>query len=385
MQHMKHICGLVIVAIGMIYTACHEHVESADDKISLLRLETLPEVVYPENNPYSEPKRLLGKFLFYDPILSGERDVACVTCHLPDQGYADGIDLSIGVGGSGFGTERIDISNGRIPINGRNAPTIINTAFNGLISSDQSYDPLMAPMFWDGRRKSLETQCIGPPTGFNIMRGDQYSAASTYDSLTIRLKNIPDYQTLFDAAFGPSNSITKENIAKAIATFERTIVSTNSAYDRYVRGEKNALTENQKLGLQLFYKKANCVTCHSGPMFSDYNFYNLGISYNDKRADPDKGAGDKFFFRTPSLRNVELTAPYMHNGTIATLEAVIDHYNAAVSANPDIENIDVKLQVLSLSQNEVTAITDFLRALTDESYDKKFPESVPSGLKPGGN
>jgi cytochrome c peroxidase len=382
---MKQICCLIIVVIGVAYTACHEQVDSAEDKISMLHLETLPDVAYPADNPYSEQKRLLGKFLFYDPILSGERDVACVTCHLPDRGYADGIDLSIGVGGSGFGTERVDISNGRIPINGRNAPTIINTAFNGLISSEQQYDPMLAPMFWDGRRKSLETQCIGPPTGFNIMRGDQYSATATYDSLILRLQSIAQYETLFNEAFGTANSITRENIAKAIATFERTIISTNSAYDQYVRGNKEALSENQKLGLQLFYGKANCATCHSGPMFSDYSYYNLGIPYNSKRPDPDKGVREDFSFRTPTLRNVELTAPYMHNGTIASLEDVVSYYNAATSGNPDIHAIDVKLRTLALTQAEVSAIVDFLRALTDESYDTEFPESVPSGLKPGGN
>ncbi|GHN01245.1 cytochrome-c peroxidase [Cytophagales bacterium WSM2-2] len=376
------LCFLLIAAS---VAACREHVASADERIAEFQLETLPEVIHPADNPVTPSKRLLGKLLFYDPILSGEKDIACVTCHLPNRGYADGIDLSIGVGGKGQGPDRSDFSNGRIPLLGRNSQTIINVAYNGLISGSQKYDPMTAPMFWDGRRKSIEIQCIGPPTVFNIMLGDAYSSAVTYDSLVARLKKIPEYETLFSEAFGTPNSITKENIAKAIAAFERTIVSANSAYDRYVKGDRSALTDDEKLGLQLFYTKANCVTCHSGPMFSDYNYYNLGIAYNQKRPDPDKGVDNTFVFRTPSLRNIALTAPYMHDGVLQTLEEVMAHYARATSANSDITWIDPKIQPLNLSEKETAAIISFLRALTDDSYDREVLTRVPSGLKPGGN
>lgn len=384
-EALRTLISFILLFVIFLITSCGERVESVDDRIAQLKLETLPAPKSPDNNPSSATKEILGKYLFYDPILSGEKDIACVTCHLPSRGYADGIDLSIGVGGRGFGPNRLDYSNGRIPILGRNSPTIINTAFNGMITSSQNYDPLLGIMFWDGRRKSLESQCIGPPTMFNIMRGDGYSVALTYDSIIARLKKIPEYESLFTQAFGAPNSISQDNIVKAIAAFERTILSTNSSYDQYVRGDLTALTYSQKTGLELFYGKANCATCHSGPMFSDFNYYNLGIPYNPKRSDPDKGVDNKFLFRTPSLRNVALTAPYMHNGMLPTLESVMSHYINAASGNPDIATVDAKIRPLHLNQNEVTAIIDFLNALTDDSYDQSMLTRVPSGLKPAGN
>jgi len=375
--------NLAIVLV--ILVACREQVESPDDNIALLKLETLPSVVQPNNNPTTETKQILGKYLFYDPILSGEKDVACGTCHLPNHGYADGIDLSIGVGGKGLSVDRKDYSNGRIPVVGRNAQSVINTAFNGMISRAQNYDPLLAIMFWDGRKKSLESQCLGPPTAYSEMRGDEYGATVTYDSIVARLERIPEYDSLFTVSFGAPNSIVIENISKAIAAFERTIISTNSSYDLYVKGDRNALSPVQKSGLLLFYGKANCATCHSGPMFSDCNFYTLGIEDNPKRADQDKGSENKFKFRTPSLRNIALTAPYMHNGMLPTLESVMSHYIHAVSNNPDIPSIDPKIRPLNLTAEEVNAIIEFLNALTDDSYDQQMLTRVPSGLKPAGD
>jgi cytochrome c peroxidase len=177
---MKEIFFLIFVAL--ILGACTEQLVSPDDKLALLKLETLPEVTHPTNNATSAIKIKLGKYLFYDPILSGERDISCVTCHQPKYGYADGLGLPIGVGGQGKSTDRIDQSNGRIPIVGRNAPTILNASYNGLLSYHQKYNPLTAPMFWDGRRKSLESQSLGPPTSFNEMRGSAYKEDLTYDS-----------------------------------------------------------------------------------------------------------------------------------------------------------------------------------------------------------
>jgi cytochrome c peroxidase len=279
----------------------------------------------------------------------------------------------------------VDFSGGTIPIVGRNSQTIINTAFNGLISIHENYDPRMAPMFWDGRRKSLEDQSAAPTTSFNEMRGNGYSVEAAYDSIIGRLKKIPEYRILFTGAFGSPDSITQQHIGKAIAAFERTIISNNSRYDQFVKGDESALTQPQKLGLLLFYGKANCATCHSGPMFSDYNYYNLGIPYNPKRADADRGLDNKFLFRTPSLRNVTLTAPYMHNGMFPTLESVIKHYSNAESQNSDITAVDSKMQPLHLTQEEVNVLVDFLSSLTDTGYDQVMPTRVPSGLNPGGN
>lgn len=377
---------IITLMLSLGLASCFEQEQTQDDRLRLLKLETLPEVAHPNDNPSSPEKVVLGKLLFFDPILSGEKDVACATCHHPNYGYTDGLDLSIGVGGKGLSTNRIEGAAGRIPIVGRNAPTVINAAYNGLLNLGQHYNPLLAPMFWDGRAKSLESQSLGPPTSYNEMRGSGYSQSLTYDSIVARLKNIPGYVSLFNNAFpGEPNSISKENLGKAIAAFERTIVSKNSPYDRYVKGDLSALTENQKIGLMLFYGKANCATCHSGPAFSDYNYYNLGIENNGKLTSPDNGLDEKHLFRTPTLRNVTLTSPFMHNGVHATLEEVMDYYNHGIAKNTDISSIDPKIKPLHLSSEEMNSIIAFMGSLTDDGYDKTIPDSVPSGLKPGGN
>lgn len=372
------------ITIGFLAISCRYDRDTVDESIEKLKLQTLPEVVHPADNPSSSEKILLGKMLFFDPILSGEKDVACATCHHPDFGYTDNRDLPIGVRGLNIGPDRYEGASG-IPVVGRNAPTVLNAAYNGMHDQHQSYDPLRAPMFWDSRRSSLEFQALGPPTSFNEMRGSGYDESLTFDSITERLKNIPQYVTLFDNAFGGgANSITEENLGKAIACFERTIVAKNSPYDQYVQGNKSALTDQQKKGLKLFFGKASCGTCHSGPMFSDYNFYNLGIENNSKR-NTDTGLDKTFKFRTPTLRNLTVTAPYMHNGTHATLRDVMDYYNNGVSKNPEANTIDVKIFPLKLTNTEVDDVISFLEALTDTDYDKSIPVTVPSGLTPGGN
>jgi cytochrome c peroxidase len=372
-----------IICVLYLLVSCTSEVETNDERIKALHLEVLPEISFPANNSQSDAKVLLGKTLFWDPILSGQKDVACATCHLPEYGYADGLDLSIGVGGVGAGILRTQTNNAIAPTP-RNASTIINTGYNGLINAGQNYEPLNAVMFWDGRKKSLESQCIGPLSSFNTMRGNAYSAAVANDSVIQRLRNIPAYVTMFNEVFGPGQSITLENLSHAIASFERSIVSNNSPYDQYVKGNSNALTVEQEEGLLLFFGKANCSACHSGPMFSDYNFYNLGIPYN-ARILPDSGKNKTFLFRTPTLRNATLTAPYMHSGVYATLEQVLDHYDKGVSQNNAIITVDRKMRQLRLSAKEKQAIISFLDALTDTQYDQTRPQAVPSGLNPGGN
>lgn len=377
--------SLAHMILCFLLSACSSQFETPDDQAILLNLETLPPVTDPVDNISNSDKVLLGKMLFWDPILSGEKDVACASCHHPKFGYSDGLDVSIGVGGDGLGNQRTEGASERIPRVGRNAPTVINTAYNGLLSYHQLYDPLTAPTFWDGRRKSLEFQSLGPPTSYNEMRGSGYEEALTFDSLVNRLQMIPEYVDMFQAAFGGDiNSINEENIGKAIASFERTIVSSNSPYDQFVNGNKNALTEDQKNGLLLFYTKANCATCHAGPMFSDYNYYNLGIRDNEK-VGVDEGQDNTRKFRTPTLRNITLTAPYMHNGVHQTLEEVMEYYNNGISENNKVATIDGKIQPLNLTPKEISDIILFMEALTDDSFDQSEPLTVPSGLRPGGN
>lgn len=376
------IVSILVVSLYCL-VACEQKVSPLDEQIALLELQPLPEVSF--INSQSTKLEQLGKTLFWDPILSGEKDIACASCHHPQFGYADGLDLSIGVGGIGLGTSRIETAIGRIPRIMRNSPTVLNTTYNGLLSLHQDYNSNHAPMFWDSRTRGLENQALGPLASYNEMRGNAYSEEDTYDSLVIRLKSIPTYISLFDRVFGHGeNAITKVNIGKAIAAFERTLISSNSPYDLYVRGNHNALTAQQKLGVILFFGKGNCANCHSGPMFSDYNDYNLAIEENTK-VGSDLGKNDTGKFRTPTLRNITLTAPYMHNGMHATLQDVMEYYNEGKSENPNIRVPDPKIKPLGLTQDEILALIAFMESLTDESFDKGIPSHVPSGLKPGGN
>jgi cytochrome c peroxidase len=377
------LCVVSALCLVALTYGCISEVEPLSSRTNALNLDGLPDVVHPAENASSESKVRLGKSLFWDPILSGEKDVACGTCHLPEYGYTDGLDLSIGVGGIGRGVLRIQTNNA-IPPTPRNTPSIINSAYNGLINSSQAYDPLDAVMFWDGRKKSLEGQCVPPLSSFNAMRGNAYPAAVANDSIIQRLKKIPGYVTAFEEVFGPGESITVTNLAKAIAAFERSIVANNSPYDQYIRGNTEALTEQEQEGILLFFGKANCASCHSGPMFSDYNFYNLGVPYNNK-IPADSGRNKAFLFRTPTLRNASLTAPYMHSGVYATLDEVLEHYNHGVSQNDAILGVDKKIKPLHLTAKEKQAIISFLQSLTDTQFDQEIPPTVPSGLNPGGN
>jgi cytochrome c peroxidase len=370
--------------------SCADHEISLDDRIKLLNLETLPPVTHPATNPTSGDKVILGKLLFYDPILSGEKDIACVTCHHPSLGYGDAIDLSIGPGGIGLGVDRIDASNGRIPRSIRNSTTVLNSAYVGLLNAGQQLNPGNAPMTWAIIRRPLEAQTFGALGNKAHMRGDgNYEPPVAPDSLAKRLRAIEEYVTLFDKAFtGGAASVNRENIGKAIAAFERSLVSDNSPYDQYAKGNVAALSDKQKEGLLLFYGKANCSTCHGGPMFSDYSLYNLGIADHALLPEPDLGNNKERLFRTPSLRNVSLTAPYMHNGTIATLREVVEFYNRALPDNPNVsaQQMSIKIKPLNLDDEEIDAVVAFLEALTDnETFDKTIPQSVPSGLKVGGN
>ncbi len=364
-----------------------------DEMISLLDLQALPEVSHPANNPTSPEKVELGRLLFWDPIIGGEKDMACVVCHHPGLGYGDGIDLPIGVNGSGLGIERTENTGGLDLVNGpigrvpRNAPTIINAAFNGLTSSN-GYDPSASPMFWDSRADALEGQCVGPPGSRSEMRGDAYAEEDAMDSIALRLNAIPEYVQLFESVFGAGNAVTVENYTFAISAFERSIVSDNSPFDQYVEGDLSALNSDEKNGLILFYGKARCSNCHYGPMFSDYDFHALGIPENPINPNaPDMGVDDEYKFRTPTLRNATLTGPYMHNGMMESIKDIVEYMNAGVSANENVteDMLATDMEPLGLTENEIDQLVAFIESLTDENFDTGVPESVPSGLPVGGN
>ncbi len=382
---MKYIIASLIIISILIFSCQSEPINIAPENM----FGQLPKnVIHPSDNPTSAEKIYLGKRLFWDPILSGNKDVACVTCHHPNSGYAENLDLSIGVGGVGLS----ELRSGGFVIK-RNAHTVLNTAYNG-INGLGVYDPKNAPMFWDSRAKSLEEQAIQPIHDMKEMRGDKIAEKHFMDSIVLRLKAIPEYVTLFDKAFG-ANAINQSSIAKAIATFERTLVGGNSKFDRYAAGDKAAFSELEFRGMSNFIK-AKCVSCHSGPMFSDFKLHVMGHGENSKLNEPDKGDGN-FAFRTPTLRNISFTAPYMHNGTIKSLEEVIDFYEAVSGDGSENPNVATKqldpiiipiiagnLKPMDLAHDQFASIVAFLKTLNDENFDKEILKSVPSGLHPGG-
>jgi cytochrome c peroxidase len=339
----------------------------------------------PADNPITVAKTNLGKMLFWDPILSGNKDVACVTCHHPDFAYAENLELSIGSNGIGLGSSRRFQIPNTIGLVKRNAHSVLNTAFNGM-DVLQNYDPANAPMFWDNRKNTLELQSLEPIKSLEEMRGHHFTDSTALDSVVVRLKNIEEYRQLFTLAFGNEQSISAENIGKALATFERTLTATNSKFDYFERGDKTALTDIELTGMQLF-SSVGCVNCHSGPMFSDYQLHILSVPDNPKLP-TDSGADGTYAFRTPTLRNLKLTGPYMHNGIFSDLEILIDFYDSAADGRSGnfyvkSEKIDPKVRQLNVRNKQ--AIIAFLLSLSDDNFDKSMPNKVPSGLNVGGN
>lgn len=355
----------------------------------LSRVTALPrEVDAPSDNPTTPAKAALGKLLFYDPILSGDKDVACATCHHPNNGYAEFRDISIGVNGSGFGSQRRFNEPNDIPFVKRNAHTIINTAFNG-INRYQQYEPEKAPMFWDSRVESLEAQALEPIKTLEEMRGRHFEEGEILDEVVSRLKGIPEYEELFREAFPGSEPITISNLGKAVAAFERSLVTNNSRFDQYMRGDKEAISLEEQEGFELF-KKVGCANCHNGPMFSDFKMHVLGVPENDKLPEPDRGFEEQYAFRTPTLRNLRFTAPYMHNGELKTLKSVLEFYqdiSQGKNRNRDVPNekLDTLIKEIRLNVRDMAPIISFFNTLNDPSFDKEIPEKVPSQLKVGGD
>lgn len=384
--------GLYLL-LSFLLVSCGDSVP--EQKIGLKKpkvvthLTALPEKVKsPKENPPTPEKILLGRLLFYDPILSGGKDVACATCHHPDNGYAEFLDISIGPNAQGLGSKRRFNANNDIPFMKRNAPTIINTAFNS-IDPYGRYGPEKASMFWDDRAKSLELQALEPIKAFEEMRGHGHGEMEILQTVIERLKKIPTYQKLFTLAFGNADAVSIDNLGKAIAVFERTIIANNSRFDQYMRGDKDAISISEKEGLKLF-KSVGCINCHNGPMFSDYKMHVLGVPENDKLSVPDAGVEGTFAFRTPSLRNLRFTAPYMHNGSLSSLRLVLEFYEDISdgkerNANVSKEKYDPFVREIKLSVKEMSQIISFLSTLNDDGFDRKIPDTVPSGLPVGGN
>jgi cytochrome c peroxidase len=347
------------------------------------------EVVAPKDNPTTPEKIELGRLLFWDPILSGAKDVACATCHHPDFGYSDSLDIAVGTHGLGLGATRRFDAPGTRPFVKRNSPTILNIGFAG-IDMTWGYDPAQAPMFWDMRVRGLEAQALEPLKAIEEMRGDTFAEPEAVDMAVARVQAIPEYRTRFARAFNAPSAVNAANLGKAIAAFERSLVALNSPFDRYVRGEVGAMTPVQLAGMQAF-QSSGCANCHKGPMFTDYKVHTLGVPDNPGLSESDAGADGRYRFRTPTLRNLVFTAPYMHNGMLATLDDVLSFYNGVRgfrtgTRNPNVAPADLDPFVFSLflGGGDRREIVAFLEALSDDSFDRTIPERVPSGLAVGG-
>ena len=358
------------------------------------RLAALPlQPPAPADNPTTPERVALGRLLFWDPILSGGKDVACATCHHPAFGYSDGLDLSIGANAAGLGPARAFASGHPPRFVKRNSQTVLNVAFNGLTATGGSA-PEAAGMFWDVRVRSLEAQALEPIKALEEMRGGAYAEDRALAAVVSRLTAIPEYRRMFARAFGGPNPVNEANLGRALAAFQRTLVAVNAPFDRYMRGDAAALSPEQVRGMERF-ESIGCVNCHSGPMFSDFATHVLAVPDNPKLAESDSGANKTYAFRTPSLRNLSATAPYMHSGVFATLPDVIGFYRRVSGGgrrgggrgtNPQVgrDQIDPLLQQLDMRGRGQPDLIAFLRALDDPEFDRTIPKRVPSGLPVGG-
>jgi cytochrome c peroxidase len=300
----------------------------------------------PADNPITDKKAELGRLLFFDKRLSKNNTIACASCHMPALAFTDGQPVSTGINRQ---------------LGGRSAPTAINRAFS-------------KAQFWDGRAATLEEQSVGPFTN-PVEHG-----FLDYPEMIAKMNKIEGYRKLFKEVFDADISV--ETVGKAIATFQRTLLSGNSPADRFdVGGEETALSVGAQQGLELFRSKARCTRCHSGFNFTDEKFHNLGIGWDTNTIDlgrymVTKNPEEIGAFKTPTLREIGRTAPYMHDGRFGTLEEVVDFYNQGGIANPYLDNNVIPLELTAQEKQDLVA---FLRSLNGEGWQQvttptKFPQ-----------
>lgn len=301
-----------------------------------LQIWLLPDVApAPDDNKLTEARIELGKKLFFDPRLSGDKNMSCATCHNPLFGWSDGMPKA-------RGNKSMQL--------GRATPTVVNTGFNDI-------------QMWDGRKATLEDQAMGPMKAHEEMN-------INVSELIVFLRENEDYAKHFKAAY-PNLEVGEESLAKAIASYERTVVSNDSPFDKWVKGDESALTEQQVNGFKLFMDpdKGACAVCHSAPNFTDNGFHNLGLAsfgepnpdlgrYTERPLNLMKGA-----FKTPTLRDITLTAPYFHDGSAATLVDVIKHYQSGGKVKT---NLSPNFSKAQLTDQEVKDLVAFMEGLTTE-------------------
>jgi len=298
----------------------------------------------PHDNPLTAAKVVLGKQLYFEPRLSRDNTVSCASCHDPAKGFSNSEQFATGV---------------RNQKGGRNSPTILNAAYSAL-------------QFWDGRANELEGQALGPIA--NPIEMDL-----PIDEAVKRLNDIPGYKSQFKAVFG-TDGATPETLAKALAAFERTILSGDAPYDRFIAGDTKALSEAAERGKKVFFNKGHCSACHVGPVFSDGAFHNIGLGMDKDGADHGrhvvtKVEGDKGSFKTPTLREIGRTGPYMHDGSLKTLEEVVDYYDKGGTPNP---YLDEEIFPLKLTAEEKADLVTFLKeGLASHTYPDVVAPELP--------
>ena len=307
------------------------------------QIEAIP---WPEGTPRNDAIVDLGRHLFFDPRLILSEEQSCASCHSPRMGFSDGLAQDL-IGHKKWAREK------------RNSPALYNLAWAPVVH-------------WDGR--TPDGQCFTPEdTKEKVCLAPLESQAfksmlsrKVYEGFLPKVKAEPAYQTMFKSAFPPDGAITHVNMARAIGAFERSLVSADSAYDRYLKDDAGALTIEEKRGMELFEGKANCLRCHNGENFTDWQFHNIGV----KGDDPGRGAKVKSdeekkefqgAFKTPGLRNVALSGPYMHDGSLGSLEEVVAFYNRG---GDDKSNLSPLMEPLGLTDQERWDLVAFLHALT---------------------
>jgi cytochrome c peroxidase len=293
-------------------------------------------IPFPSGNQFSQEREILGRTLFFDPRLSGSGVISCATCHNPGFSWGDALPKGIGQGMKELR---------------RRTPTILNTGWADLL-------------FWDGRAESLEEQALDPVASPAEM--DQ-----PLDKMAAMLANIPGYRTMFNRAY-PGEEIAPKTVAQAIATFERTIVSGQAPFDKWVAGQESAISGAAKRGFDLFNTKAGCQKCHGEWNFTDNGFHDIGVAGNDR----GRGAvlpleAMQHAFKTPTLRNVDRRGPYMHDGSEASLENVVDLYDQG--GREKRPSLAPEVGPLHLTAQEKADLTMFLRTLTSEDQRIEFP------------
>ncbi|EMY60074.1 cytochrome-c peroxidase [Leptospira terpstrae] len=306
----------------------------------------------------------LGRYLFFDPILSGDKRLSCAHCHHPAYSLSDGRSQSMGKDGTGYGPTR----EGGVNLK-RSAPSLWNVVY-------------MDHLFWDGRASNLEDQAEGPLYSPEEM-------GSSQEIIESRLNEIPFYQKMFLEAFGKrGKKITSSLVIDAISTFERSLVSFSSRFDKWSTGDKDALSSEELFGYNVFRSfVARCAECHPPPMFTNNVFATIGVlDSGEKDFGRETITGQNLLrgsFRVPTLRNIAKTAPYMHSGNLETLEEVVNFYNEGGGRGngaPSDLRIHWHVRKMGLSKIEISSLVSFLKTLNDETNMPKFPKSVPSGL-----